>query len=179
MGNKSSSFRGAWGGQPRVPCGGSALRSQSHRRPTYKSPGSQVHSSIPLPSIQALPSTRGRAQECMGMAEMIPQCQLKPLLPLSGFPQVALFVVSSGRAILGFFDITLCSLQKLYLCCCSHEAVRKWLSVNLLFFFKDGPSSKQPTLSMSLSTWHILLQAQSPEKDFKLLLGQVWKKSAV
>lgn len=97
-----------------------------------------------------------------------PTVPAETLLPLLGFPQVALCVVLLGCVILGSFEIILCSLQKLYLCCCSHEAVRKWLSMDLLFFLKNGHSSKQPTLSMWVSTWHIILQAQIPEKDITL-----------
>lgn len=139
MGNKTSSFRGAWGGQPRVPCGGSALRSQSHRRLTYKSPQSQVHYSIPLPSIHALPSTQGRAQECV--AEMTPQCQLKSFSHSWGFLSSGSFICGT----IGVFNIVFLSNNSVFLietgclCYCLYEAVKRWLSVGLLFFFKDGP----------------------------------------
>ena len=60
MGNKTSSFRGARGGQPRVPCGGSPLRSQSHRRLTYKSPKPRVHYSSSFCLLGPCPGPRAQ-----------------------------------------------------------------------------------------------------------------------
>lgn len=179
MGNKTSSFRGAWGGQPRVPCGGSALRSQSHRRLTYKSPRSQVHYSIPLPSIHALPSTQGRAQECMAMAEVISRCQLKSFSHPWGF-------LCSGSRICG--SIGVCDIGFLWnnsvflretvcLCCCLHEAVKRWLSVDLLFFFKNGHSSRITYFQPEGIHWAHYSPSTNPWEGqyFPLLLGRCEK----
>lgn len=131
MWNKTNSFWGAQGGQPRVPCEGSPLRSQSHRRLTCKSLQSQVHYPIPFHLFMPCPVPReGPRNDVMWWyhsASQNPSAFLNS--PLASF----LHLWCYGCVKLTFLAFILSPSQKFYLCpcSCSHQAVRKWQCASL------------------------------------------------